>query len=85
MTNLKNIRINENEAQRVLDLLNTKLVQKITIGKLLENISISKTSPEDYWSIKVSEQDALSIEHSKNEYILEISIDHLLNSRKNPY
>ena len=42
MTNLKNIRINENEAQRVLDLLNTKLVQKITIGKLLVKDMLSR-------------------------------------------
>ena len=85
MTNFKNTKINENEAQRVLHLLNTKLTNKMTITRLLENISISETSPADYWSIKLNEHDAPNIEQSKNEYFLEISMDHLLNSRTNPY
>lgn len=85
MKKIINMNINENEAERVLNLVNTKLTKKITIENLMENISMSKTSPSDYWSIKLSEQNIPNIEHSQKEHFLEISIDHVLNSRTNPY
>ena len=80
MNKHSNIKINQNEAERVLNLVNTKLSNKITIQRLLENISISERSPEDYWNVKLKNLDGVEIENS-----LEISIDHLLNSRVNPY
>jgi len=58
MKTYQNLEILKNEVERVLMIVNRKVVTPFTVEKLMDNITIANAPMNDYWSIRISKVSA---------------------------
>ena len=66
MKNFQNIEILENEAERVLKVVNTKTASPMSMKKLMENITIAKEPMSDCWDVRLSKISAKDLDKWDN-------------------
>ena len=66
MKNYQNLEILENEAKRVLSIVNSQVVVPFTLDKLMDNMKVANAPMNDCWDIRISKVSAKDLESWDN-------------------